>query len=146
LMLNPKFIIADEPVSALDASIQAQIINLINDLKKELGITILFISHDLKVINYLADRIGIMYLGELVEIGLKDEIFNNPKHPYTKALLDAVPSINKKSEKASIGDFPNGIPEGCRFSTRCPISEEKCRKSQPHYIEVSPTHKYACFK
>lgn len=146
LMLNPKFIIADEPVSGLDASIQAQIINLINDLKKELGITILFISHDLRVINYLADRIGIMYLGELVEIGTKDEIFNDARHPYTKALLDAVPSMDKKSEKVLLGDFPTEVPKGCRFSTRCTVSEEKCSKEKPVYIEVTPTHKYACFK
>jgi len=146
LMLNPKFVIADEPVSALDASIQAQIINLINDLKRELGITILFISHDLRVINYLADRIGIMYLGELVELGTKDEIFNDPKHPYTKALLDAVPSMDKKSEKVLLGDFPTEMPEGCRFSTRCTISDEHCSKEKPIYIEVTPTHKYACFK
>lgn len=146
LMLNPKFIIADEPVSALDASIQAQIINLINDLKRELGITILFISHDLRVIKYLADRIGIMYLGELVEIGTKEEIFNNPKHPYTKALLSAVPDINKKSDRVILGELPTDIPVGCKFSTRCEFVDDNCKNCRPQYVEVSPTHKYLCFK
>lgn len=144
LILNPEFIIADEPVSALDASIQAQIINLIKKLKIQYNITILFISHDLNVIRYLADRIGIMYLGELVEIGTKDEIFKNPQHPYTKLLLSSIPNWNKKIQNINISEIPTEVPEGCKFYNRCP-NKEKCNKQhKPKYKTISTTHKVLC--
>ena len=125
LILNPEFIIADEPVSALDVSIQAQIINLLKQLKEDFNLTFLFISHDLSVIKYLSDRIAIMYLGEVVEIGRTEEIFKNPKHPYTKALLSSVPELNPQDEKERIhlqGELPSpeNLPTGCKFHTRCP--------------------------
>ncbi len=144
LMLDPEFVIADEPVSALDASIQAQIINLIKKLKSEYDITILFISHDLNVIKYLADRVGIMYLGELVEVGTKDEIFNNPKHPYTKLLLNSIPNINKKPEKVDLSEISLDNSNACRFYNRCTLKQENCKSDKPKYIEVSDTHKYMC--
>lgn len=144
LILNPEFIIADEPVSALDASIQAQIINLIKELKQTYQITMLFISHDLNVIRYIADRVGIMYLGELVEIGTRDEIFNNPQHPYTKLLLDSIPNIHKRPDKVDLTELPVGMPKGCKFYTRCSYSECRCKDDKPHYHHVSPTHKVLC--
>lgn len=144
LILNPDFIIADEPVSALDASIQAQIINLIKELKQKYQITIMFISHDLNVIRYIADRVGVMYLGELVEIGTKDEIFNNPQHPYTKLLLNSIPNINKPPADIDLTEIPSDIPKGCRFYTRCPHTECGCSKDKPHYKQISETHKVLC--
>lgn len=146
LMLNPEFIIADEPVSALDASIQAQIINLIKDLKEKYQMTIMFISHDLNVIRYIADRIGIMYLGELVEIGTKDEIFSNPQHPYTKLLLDSIPSPDKQPENVNLLELPIQLPLGCKFYDRC--SEPNCeyKNKKPEYKIISPTHKVMCGK
>lgn len=144
LVLNPEFIIADEPVSALDASIQAQIINLINDLKKEYQITMMFISHDLNVIRYVADKVGIMYLGELVEIGTKDEIFNNPQHPYTKLLLEAIPNANKAPKKINLSEISTELTEGCKFYSRCSNRECNCRECKPKYKQVSPTHKVLC--
>ena len=143
LILNPELIIADEPVSALDASIQAQIINLLNELKKELNLTIVFISHDLGVVRYIADRVVIMYLGEVVEIGTKEEIFDSPKHPYTKALLNSVPDrtkpfINhfKDSVETSVG--------GCNFYPRCLKSYECCKNLAPDFTSLSPTHRVKC--
>ncbi|MCD8377938.1 MAG: ABC transporter ATP-binding protein [Candidatus Gastranaerophilales bacterium] len=144
LMLKPRLIIADEPVSALDASIQAQILNMLNELKKEFGLTLLFISHDLSVIRFLADEAAIMYLGEIVETGTKDEIFNLPAHPYTKALLDAVPKFDKKTENYLTGDIPSGLPDGCKFSSRCKYTTEKCDFACPEFVEISPTHKVRC--
>ena len=130
LVLSPKFIIADEPVSALDVSIQAQIINLLKQLKDDFNLTFLFISHDLSVIKYLSDRIAIMYLGEIVELGKTEEIFSDPKHPYTKALLSAVPELNHNSQKEQIklqGELPSveNLPLGCKFHTRCPFATER---------------------
>lgn len=149
LVLNPEFIIADEPVSALDVSIQAQIINLLKQLKNDFNLTFLFISHDLSVIKYLSDRIAIMYLGEIVEIGKTEEIFNNPRHPYTKALLSAVPEINGvKSERIALkGELPSpeNLPQGCKFHTRCPYVMEQCRVEVPFDVEFSETHKCRCF-
>ena len=149
LVLNPEFIIADEPVSALDVSIQAQIINLLKQLKNDFNLTFLFISHDLSVIKYLSDRIAIMYLGEIVEIGKTEEIFNNPRHPYTKALLSAVPEINGvKSERIALkGELPSpeNLPQGCKFHTRCPYVMEQCKVEVPADIEFSETHKCRCF-
>ena len=121
LILKPEFIIADEPVSALDVSIQAQIINLLVQLKNNYNLTIMFISHDMNVIRHIADRIAIMYLGQIVEIGNTDNIFKNPKHPYTKALLEAVPRFDKKQDTILTGDIPSptNLPNGCKFHTRC---------------------------
>lgn len=150
LILNPEFIIADEPVSALDVSIQAQIINLLKQLKEDFNLTFLFISHDLSVIKYLSDRIAIMYLGEVVEIGRTEEIFKNPKHPYTKALLSSVPELNPQDEKEKIhlqGELPSpeNLPTGCKFHTRCPYVMEICKTSSPQIKEFSDTHNCKCF-
>lgn len=150
LILNPEFIIADEPVSALDVSIQAQIINLLKQLKEDFNLTFLFISHDLSVIKYLSDRIAIMYLGEVVEIGTTEEIFKNPKHPYTKALLSSVPELNPQDEKERIhlqGELPSpeNLPTGCKFHTRCPYVMEICKTSTPQIKDFSDTHNCKCF-
>ena len=150
LIHNPEFIIADEPVSALDVSIQAQIINLLKQLKEDFNLTFLFISHDLSVIKYLSDRIAIMYLGEVVEIGKTEEIFKNPKHPYTKALLSSVPELNPQDEKERIhlqGELPSpeNLPTGCKFHTRCPYVMEICKTSTPQVKEFSDTHNCKCF-
>lgn len=150
LILNPEFIIADEPVSALDVSIQAQIINLLKQLKEDFNLTFLFISHDLSVIKYLSDRIAIMYLGEVVEIGRTEEIFKNPKHPYTKALLSSVPELNPQDEKERIhlqGELPSpeNLPTGCKFHTRCPYVMEICKTSTPQIKDFSKTHNCKCF-
>lgn len=146
LILKPKLIVADEPVSALDASIQAQILNMLNDLKNEFNLTLLFISHDLSVIKFLSDKIAIMYLGEIVEIGTKEEIFNSPKHPYTKALLNAVPKFGKKTEKLLIGDIPVELPNGCKFYSRCECLDEVCKDSKIEFVELTSTHKVRCCK
>lgn len=150
LILNPEFIIADEPVSALDVSIQAQIINLLKQLKEDFNLTFLFISHDLSVIKYLSDRIAIMYLGEVVEIGRTEEIFKDPKHPYTKALLSSVPELNPQDEKERIhlqGELPSpeNLPTGCKFHTRCPYVMEICKTSTPQIKDFSDTHNCKCF-
>ena len=150
LVLSPEFIIADEPVSALDVSIQAQIINLLKQLKDDFNLTFLFISHDLSVIKYLSDRIAIMYLGEIVELGKTEEIFSDPKHPYTKALLSAVPELNSNSQKEQIklqGELPSveNLPLGCKFHTRCPFATEKCKKQTPQITYFSESHYCKCF-
>lgn len=146
LVLNPEFILADEPVSALDVSIQAQVINLIKMLKEKCNITFLLITHDLSVIKYLADRVAIMYLGEIVELGKTEDIFKNPLHPYTKALLSSAPQINKQDRKIILkGDLPSpaDLPKGCKFHTRCPWVTEKCRTCVPE--EKGILHKVRCF-
>lgn len=148
LVLNPEFILADEPVSALDVSIQAQIINLLKELKEDYNLTFLLITHDMSVIKYLADRIAIMYLGEIVEIGTTEEIFTSPKHPYTQALLSAVPQISgEKSDRIILsGDLPSpaNLPKGCKFHTRCSKCFEKCPEINPPTIKISDTHKVKC--
>lgn len=145
LILKPKFIVADEPVSALDVSIQAQIINLLNELKTKYNLTFLFISHDLNVIKYLSDRVGIMYLGEMVETGTSEEIFNNPKHPYTEALLSANPG-NEKEKIILKGDLPSptDLPQGCKFHTRCPKVMDICLTKVPEKTQFSDTHCAYC--
>lgn len=146
LVLNPKFILADEPVSALDVSIQAQVINLIKELKEKYNLTFLLITHDMSVIEYLADRVAIMYLGEVVEIGTTKEIFSNPYHPYTKALLNSVPQINKTNKKITLkGDLPSpaNLPDGCKFHTRCPYVMKMCKNCIPQ--EAGGSHKVKCF-
>lgn len=149
LVLSPKFVLADEPVSALDVSIQAQIINLLKELKENYNLTFLLITHDLSVIKYLADRVAIMYLGDIVEIGTVEDIFNKPKHPYTKALLNAVPDIeNIKKEKILLqGELPSpsNLPKGCKFHTRCPYVMQKCKESMPCNIKISENHYTKCF-
>jgi len=145
LILKPKLIIADEPVSALDASIQAQILNMLNDLKSEFNLTLLFISHDLSVIRFLSDRVSVMYLGEIVETGTKDDIFNTPLHPYTKALLNAVPKFGKQSENLLHGDIPSELPKGCKFMSRCKYAADKCNENLPELTAITNTHKVRCF-
>ncbi len=144
LILEPKVIIADEPVSALDASIQAQILNMLNDLKTEYNLTLVFISHDLSVIKFLSDRIAIMYLGEIMEYGTKEEVFNNPAHPYTKALLNSVPKYGKKTEEFLSGDIPYELPKGCKFSSRCKFSTDECDLKCPEFTSLSDTHCVRC--
>lgn len=145
LILNPQFIVADEPVSALDVSIQAQIINLLNDLKEKFNLTFLFISHDLSVIKYISDRVGIMYLGQIVEQGTSDEIFETHKHPYTEALLSANPGT-KKDKIILKGDLPSptNLPQGCKFHTRCPYVMEICKTVFPKITKFSDTHFAYC--
>lgn len=150
LVSEPELIIADEPVSALDVSIQAQIINLIKYLKDNFNLTFLFISHDLSVIRYISDRIAIMYLGEIVELGLTEEIFQSPKHPYTAALLSAVPQIsqNNKIQQVKLnGELPSpqNLPSGCKFHTRCPYAMEKCKTQMPEEKFFSDFHTCKCF-
>jgi oligopeptide/dipeptide ABC transporter ATP-binding protein len=149
LILNPKLIIADEPVSALDVSIQAQIINLFRRLQQERGLAYLFISHDLSVVEHLCDRIGVMYLGSMVETASRDELFGNPLHPYTKALLSAVPVPIPKLKRERIvlkGDIPSPVnpPAGCKFHTRCPWAEDICKLQIPAYRNVGADHFVAC--
>jgi len=136
LALQPRLVILDEAVSALDKSVEAQVLNMLVDLKTELGLTYLFISHDLNVVQYLSDRVLVMYLGKIVEIGAVDAIYGNPRHPYTRALLSALPSMDprKRTKEAPIqGDPPNPIdpPSGCRFRTRCPFAEDVCARAEP---------------
>jgi peptide/nickel transport system ATP-binding protein len=147
--VNPKLVICDEPVSALDVSIQAQIINLLRDLQKKLNLTYLFISHDLSVVKFISDRIGVMYLGSMVEFGNKKDIFSNPLHPYTKALFSAIPNPNPDVKMNRIvlnGDIPSPAnpPSGCRFHTRCPYATERCKTDVPVYREYEPEHFAAC--
>ena len=151
LAMNPKLIIADEPVSALDVSIQAQVINLLQDLQKEYGIAYLIISHDLSVVQHVCDRIAVMYLGEIVEIAEADELIMSPRHPYTEALLSAVPvpdpGASKKKERIILrGDVPSPVnpPSGCRFHTRCPYKEDKCTTETPPLRAYSGGHMSAC--
>lgn len=149
LILNPEFIVADEPVSALDVSIQAQIINLLSDLQKEKQLTYLFISHDLSVVEHLCDRIGVMYLGSMVEMASKEELFRNPLHPYTKALLSAVPVPDPLAKRDRIvlkGDIPSPAnpPSGCKFHTRCPMASDLCKQQVPEYRNMGDNHFVAC--
>ncbi|MCF6464840.1 ABC transporter ATP-binding protein [Clostridium sp. Cult2] len=149
LITNPKFVVCDEPVSALDVSIQSQIINLLKDLQKEFALTYMFISHDLSVVKHISDRVGVMYLGKIVELASKDELFNNPKHPYTKALLSAIPVPDPEFLRERIilkGDTPNPIdlPKGCRFSSRCPYKMDICTIEEPELIDDRNEHYVSC--
>ena len=150
LALNPKFIICDEPVSALDVSIQAQILNLMMDLKDQLGLTYIFITHDLSVVKHISDDILVLYLGKMAEMAPSDVLFENPLHPYTKALLTAIPipDISYKGKEAEVmkGEVTSPInpPPGCRFAARCPFAKEECRTVSPEFKEVEPKHFVAC--
>ena len=149
LIVNPEFVVCDEPVSALDVSIQAQIIELLDNLKRELGLTYLFISHDLSVIGYVADRIVVMYLGEVVEAGTTDQLLEDPRHPYTQALLSAIPKLHPDERRTRIklrGDLPSPLspPTGCKFHTRCPSAMDICRRVEPRSITVAAEHTVAC--
>jgi len=149
LLISPKLLVCDEPVSALDVSIQAQIINLLARLKRELGLTYLFIAHDLAVVKHISDRIAIMYLGKVMEIAPRREFYANPLHPYTEALLSAAPTPDPDRVKSRLlltGEVPSpmSIPSGCRFHTRCPLAEAVCRKTEPELIPRDGDHKVAC--
>ncbi len=148
LAVNPRLIIADEPVSALDVSIQAQILNLLQDIQKQLGISYLFVAHDLSVIKHMAHRVAVMYLGKIVEIGDKRDIYANPLHPYTEALMSAVPSIKSKAQGRLLlrGDVPSPLnpPSGCRFHTRCHRVMPICSKEEPQLNELRPDHCVSC--
>ena len=149
LAVNPRFLVLDEPVSALDMSIQAQIINLLQDLQEELKLTYLFIAHDLRVVEHISQRVAIMYLGKIVELGSREQIYSNPRHPYTQALLAAVPSIDAVGRPRHVelpGEVPSPInpPSGCSFHPRCPYAKDICRKDHPALVEGSSGQAVAC--
>ena len=151
LALRPKFIVCDEPVSALDVSIQAQVLNILKELQKEFNLTYLFIAHNLSVVEHISDRVGVMYLGKMVELAGREEIFRNPLHPYTQALLSAIPIPDPDLKRERIilkGDVPSPLrpPSGCRFHPRCPVALEHCSREEPQFKEVAPDHRVACWR
>ncbi|MDE7261495.1 MAG: ATP-binding cassette domain-containing protein [Oscillospiraceae bacterium] len=151
LVLNPRVIVCDESVSALDVSIQAQVINLLHDLQKELGLTYLFISHDLSVVEYISDKVGVMYLGKMVEYAPTQDLFSRPMHPYTESLLSAVPVADPEAQMERIpleGEIPNPAnpPSGCYFHTRCRYCTKRCEEAAPEYVELAPNHFVACHR
>ena len=153
LALNPEFIVCDEPISALDVSIQAQVVTLLKDLQEQLGLTYLFIAHDLSMVRYISDRVGVMYLGHMMELAGSEELYDNPMHPYTRALLSSIPIPDPEiqSERRRIileGDVPSPIdpPEGCRFVDRCSYAIDRCRQETPEFRELKPKHFVACHR
>lgn len=153
LALKPKVIVCDEPVSALDVSIQAQVLNLLNDLQKEFGVSYIFIAHNISVVKHISDRIAVMYLGRIVEVGTREQIFTNPRHPYTKALMSAVPVPNPEVERSRKrilleGEFPTPLnpPSGCNFHTRCPIATDRCKQQTPPDTVIAEGHRTACYR
>jgi oligopeptide/dipeptide ABC transporter ATP-binding protein len=151
LSLNSKFIVCDEPVSALDVSIQSQVLNLLKDLQHEFGLTYLFIAHNMSVVEHISDRVAVMYLGKMVELTDREQLFRNPLHPYTQALMSAIPIPDPKIKRDRIilkGDVPSPLhpPTGCRFHPRCPVAIEHCSVQEPPFLEVSPGHYTACWR
>ena len=149
LALKPRFVVCDEAVSALDVSIQSQILNLLSDLKEKQKLTYLFITHDLSVVKYISDRIGVMYLGNMVELAPTEELFNNTMHPYTEALLSAIPVVDEEDKRERIlleGDIPSPVspPTGCKFHTRCRYCQQKCKEEVPEWIDIGNNHYVAC--
>jgi oligopeptide transport system ATP-binding protein len=151
LAVDPEFIVCDEPISALDVSIQAQVINMLEDLQKEFSLTYLFIAHDLSVVKHISSRIGVMYLGKMVEMGDSNEITFHSAHPYTRSLISAIPIADPKTSRASKrivleGDIPSPVnpPSGCHFRTRCPYADQCCAEQEPEWKEISPGHFCAC--
>ena len=148
LSSNPEFLVCDEPTSALDVSVQAQVLNLMRDLQVRLGLTYLFISHNLAVVDHVADRVGVMYLGRVVELGPRDDVLNHPRHPYTRLLLDAIPdlSMTGNARPAIPGEVPNPLspPSGCAFHPRCPLANERCRSERPALHAATPAVLVAC--
>ena len=149
MISNPDFVVCDEPVSALDVSVRAQVLNLFNDIQKERDVAYLFISHDLSVVKHISDRIAVMYLGKIVELSPKDDLYENPKHPYTRALLSAIPipDANVQTKRIILqGDLPSPMkpPEGCGFNTRCKYATERCRRESPEFKYDNKGHGVAC--